>query len=98
MTKIVNGEARDDRNFEHGGPHMSDLLNRAEEAVREVDDYYISIDQVRAVLAVALEEAARVAENISTEAHWRDADLANLSIRVARNDIAAAIRALKDNA
>lgn len=39
------------------------LLMRALEAAQEADNYYVSADQVQAVIDLALEEAAKAGEN-----------------------------------
>lgn len=69
------------------------LLQRVEEVMREVDDYYISRDHARAAASLVLEEAAKIADDKATElSQYRDTHCAVQAATA--EDIAVAIRQL----
>lgn len=81
--------------------YPSDMVLAVAEAMHAADNYFVSYDQARAAMNLALEEAAQVADRMSNEwvAEWRrtlkiDQHMEGMSDGA--DDVAAAIRALKE--
>lgn len=71
------------------------LLQRVEEVMREVDDYYISRDHARAAASLVLEEAAQMAEMRGAALHETRDPYVAVQVAMAQ-DIADAIMAMKE--
>ena len=76
--------------------HPSDLVLAIAEAMHDADNYFVSYDQARAAMNLALEEAALVADDIAIDVLTRIAEEHGPWMRATAEDIAAAIRALKE--
>lgn len=72
--------------------HPSDRVLAIAEAMHDADNYFVSYDQARAAMNLALEEAAKVAEDCAPVSQ----DTLSTELAERCDMVAAAIRALKE--